>query len=639
METTVKTFIIPNELCRRAGVAASWLSINELGVFGHQKIVSQVDKPSAFAPSDASVFQLRQDIILFKPILRKLVNEANGTFLNVQNLTATASEHKPELLKMSRQYRSIVRACLENLQDEVMRANGDYREELQNYITIFYSVECIWHLCEILFVDAVPGNIVLPHLLDWVRFHFPKYERNAATMLSGDLGGLESHPDYWETVIGSLLQGRIKVARALLKLHSDAETQPFKVVDQCLRAMPVYNMFSGTSVAEFNMQWNHWVVDVQSKIDAKLFISCYNLNLIMKLAVGDEIAWGEIQQYCEAWYELLAAWLFFTQPTVKSFELGQLAKQCITKMSIGNRIKHLDRVLLAAMEFDVLQVIKEVQHMTENGWFVCHLTDLLYHAGRLSDLNVESENFQPEKLRESFLIDYGTLLMGHKSLWQVGLSYLDHCPQDGLEVTKLLLPRLPLDSELRTQKIVREAINRNLPETAQSICKVQGMVCKNRGRLGHALAWALKSQDSAFVSYLADKFLRQYSESGNLTNADLLDNLGSCILASDRLIFLGKYFEFHKLYRAKEYKEAASLLISLLESKIIPNYFWGILLTETVPLLECEEMVFSSTDTFTIMQCLEEREHLKELKDKIALSRLAATRNLARALVHEAQLN
>lgn len=72
--------------------------------------------------------------------------------------------------------------------------------------------------------------------------------------------------------------------------------------------------------------------------------------------MGNEVAWGEIQQYCETWYELLAAWLFYTQPTVKSFELGQFAKQCITKMSIRNRIKYLDRVLLAAMEFDVLQV-------------------------------------------------------------------------------------------------------------------------------------------------------------------------------------------------------------------------------------------------------------------------------------------
>jgi nuclear pore complex protein Nup85 len=97
------------------------------------------------------------------------------------------------------------------------------------------------------------------------------------------------------------------------------------------------------------------------------------------------------------------------------------------------------------------------------------------------------------------------------------------------------------------------------------------MICKKRGRLGHALAWALKSQDSAIVSYLSDKFLRQYAEKGAFNSVDVLDNLGSCIFASDRLIFLGKYYEFHKLYQAKEYREAASLLISLLESKIVPN--------------------------------------------------------------------
>lgn len=86
------------------------------------------------------------------------------------------------------------------------------------------------------------GDIVLPHLLDWVRFHFPKYERNAANMLSTNSGGLEKEPDYWETVIGSLLQGRINVVRALLKLHSEAESQPFQIVDQCLKRMPVYSV-------------------------------------------------------------------------------------------------------------------------------------------------------------------------------------------------------------------------------------------------------------------------------------------------------------------------------------------------------------------------------------------------------------
>lgn len=65
------------------------------------------------------------------------------------------------------------------------------------------------------------------------------------------------------------------------------------------------------------------------------------------------------------------------------------------------------------------------------------------------------------------------------------------------------------------------------------------MVSMRRGRLGNALCWAVKSQDATFTSFLADKFLENYIKSGKLTSKDLLDNLGSCMLVSDRLIFLG----------------------------------------------------------------------------------------------------
>lgn len=78
--------------------------------------------------------------------------------------------------------------------------------------------------------------------------------------------------------------------------------------------------------------------------------------------------------------------------------------------------------------------------------------------------------------------------------------------------------------------------------SVQSVCKVQGMISLKRGRLGNALAWALKSQDGNFTSYLAEAFLREYCSSGNLRSTDLLDNLGSCMLLSDRLVFLGELF-------------------------------------------------------------------------------------------------
>lgn len=157
--------------------------------------------------------------------------------------------------------------------------------------------------------------------------------------------------------------------------------------------------------------------------------------------------------------------------------------------------------------------------------------------------------------------------MGHKSLWQVGLSYLDHCPNDGTQMIELLLPRIFPENESKCQKILREAKHRGLQDVGkmcmknwflgldslyllafiiafvilvQSVCKVQGMVSLRRGRLGNALCWAVKSQDPSFTSFLADKFLEDYIKSGKLSSKDLLDNLGCCMLVSDRLIFLGK---------------------------------------------------------------------------------------------------
>ncbi|XP_076272929.1 nuclear pore complex protein Nup75 isoform X2 [Rhynchophorus ferrugineus] len=638
-----KTFLIPNELCRRSGLGASWLPINQIAVFPHQqRSIREKDVPSNFASNNpSSIFSVRHNIILFHPILRKLVNESNATFIAVQSCVASKpSDLKGDVLKLSRQYRSIIRACLENLQDEISKSkvNNEERDELQNYITIFYSIECIWHLCEILFIDVIPGNIVLPYLLDWVRFHFPRHERNAALLLSGDISALELNENYWPTVFGNLLQGRIKVVRTLLKQNSAADTPIFQSVDQLLKAMPTYNIINSISVNEFNLQWRHWTMDIQLKIDAKQFINNHNLDLLMRLIVGEEEAWAEIQSNCEAWYEFLAGWLFYTEPAVKTFELGQFAKHSISKMRLKDHLKHLDRVLLAAMEFDLLEVIKEIQLMTENGWFVTHLTDILHHSGRLSTLENEVENFACDKLRESFILEYGTTLIGHSSLWEVGLSYLDFCPNNGVHAIELLLPRIPFNTEVKANKLIREAKNRELNHVAQSICKIQGMKCLKRGRLGNALTWALKSQDGAFTSYLADKFLKGYIESGELNSTDLLDNLGSCMLASDRLIFLGKYNEFHKLYQAGEYKECGHLLISLLASKIVPKYFWSILLSEAIPLLESEELVFSSNDTYTILHCLEEKEEIPQMTDKMSILRLAAARNLSRALMYEAQM-
>ena len=74
-----------------------------------------------------------------------------------------------------------------------------------------------------------------------------------------------------------------------------------------------------------------------------------------------------------------------------------------------------------------------------------------------------------------------------------------------------------------------------------SICKVMGMKCLHLNQLGNAMTWALRSQDSTFTTFLADKLLNLYCESGTFSSGDLLDHLGVSMVVSDRLTFLAKY--------------------------------------------------------------------------------------------------
>lgn len=104
---------------------------------------------------------LRPEVNLFSPTLRKLVNESNGIFLSIRNINGTSSEEvRPALVKHSKQYRSILRACVESLQDAAEKAT-DEKGLLENFLTIFYNVECVWHLTEILYVDTLPGIDIL----------------------------------------------------------------------------------------------------------------------------------------------------------------------------------------------------------------------------------------------------------------------------------------------------------------------------------------------------------------------------------------------------------------------------------------------------------------------------------------------
>jgi len=584
--------------------------------------------------------EVRWETSLYEPVFRKLVNESLGVFLS---LAKQSEEEKvlggEALVKVSRQYRSIMKDCQEQL-DKLSESCP--ASQFSHYLAqsdLLYKLELVWHLVEILYLGNTPGGLVLPHLLHWVSLHFPSCEERARSVLSQASEEPEQHAEYWEAVTRFVLQGRLDQARNLLKLHSEFSTDPFMSLDELLRKMPVCS--ANSSVADFEFRWRHWQVEVEARRQEGDFAAFPELAHLAGLLAGDEARLEAAVAQCEAWYEWLVAVLLYTRPAVRGYDLAVHGQQAVDKFGGLSGMTTLDSVLLATLEGDVPQVIRELCLSLDNFWYSAHLLDLLQHSGGRAGEGGGAG------LREFLLLEYSTCLCSHNSLWQVGLLYLDQCPVQGRQRAELLLERVALTSENKANKVVMMAADRGLHSVVTSTCKVMGMKALQGGNIGSAMAWALQSGDAKFTTFLADKLLEEYANSGTFSSTDLLDNLGASIIVSDRLTFLGKYREFHRLVSDSEFSRAAELLHSLLWSKLAPKYFWVTLLIDAIPFLTADTILFSSHQTYELVECLQElgRDSSLPTKQKLLLEehemrlRLALAKNLGAALTKEGDSN
>jgi nuclear pore complex protein Nup85 len=148
-------------------------------------------------------------------------------------------------------------------------------------------------------------------------------------------------------------------------------------------------------------------------------------------------------------------------------------------------------------------------------WFPAHLLDLLYHGEQLEGMGHglgptagSEDGFHQQsgaRLREFLLLEYATSLMGHHSLWQVGANYLDHCPTQGKQRLQLLLERIPLDSEIKAEKVIAAASKRGFMSIVASASKVMGLRELKCGKIGSAMSWALRSQVNLIASTLSSE--------------------------------------------------------------------------------------------------------------------------------------
>lgn len=341
------------------------------------------DTDNAHVATSDRIYFLCNDDDLYSPVLRKLFNESHGIFVGLQKSEeeeTSSRTRKAQLVRDSKNYRSVLRACMQEMHKVASSTrDGTQSAKYNDQVSVLSAMELCWNLCEILFIEAATAGSLLVMLLDWIRLHTSDIDNIAEEVLQSE--NPLQHDKFWDLITGYVLQARMDEARQLLAKEASVSTSTrsmCRVLDDLLKKMPT---FTTQTLTEFELKWQHWREECERHLQCGTFSSSPPMESICKVLLGAEDALMEKKDLMGTWYHFLVSQLLFTHPTVTLAEIHSYAQSSLDAFYAGDSSSEpLDIVLLAAFELDIHQVIKEFSIVTNNWWFVAHLTDLLDHC-------------------------------------------------------------------------------------------------------------------------------------------------------------------------------------------------------------------------------------------------------------------
>lgn len=581
---------VPDPAFDESRVGFAWGNGDSLMVF------PQVDERGRSGKRPGCLHHVCWNTSLYNKVMRQLVNESSVVFSELQSI---ASEVKgetvhPDLVKISRSYRATLMVSWNSCLEQIEAANEDAKLEHKAKYELLRNIEQIWHLCEILFLDIQPGTAFLQQLQRWVQSRtLDTLGARVRELLEDD----EPHsaPDYWDQVCALVLQASLDEARKLLRRHPDSSREDFVALDELLQTAPQGS--HQLAARELSVWWQTWRAKGIRLLADGYFSLLPELETVCKILTGDIDMLQNLRELCSTWYNYLVARVTYTCPIDEPQMLADLAEDCLAAFRGVDSPGGMDNILLSAFRLDLAQVIREASLFLDNWWFSAHLADLLFHAGQMEASHPEYAG----ELREHLILEYASSLMTHHSLWEVGVGYLDHCPQRGREYLEAFMERIPLKTQAQAMRVVEILEQREMP-AARDMCQTLAVRMAKKGQLGIALTWAMRCKNPVLTSRLADQFLSQYSSRRELPCLDILENLGESMLFSDRLTFLANYREFQ---RKPPGQAAARLLTDLIDSQLSPHFFWPVLLRDaTHTLSDCAELKLDSNQVGQLLRCL-----------------------------------
>ncbi|KAJ1922205.1 Nucleoporin nup85 [Mycoemilia scoparia] len=465
------------------------------------------------------------------------------------------------LLKLSTYYRDSIMRHLSILQGEVLddcdTENGQANEEAQ----AFQYIHALWQLCEIFyFYLTSPQDQVQDHYIDWLNKNFPSPSTMEGQSIISDSDPV-NHED------------------SPLDASESAEEIKNLVVGMPLR-------HEETSISAYNTKWRDWhnrcrMIYRAMEGGEENDEAWSHLHKLVSLLQGDE---ESIMESSQSWQEAVCAMLLYSQPTITVANFPDLVETCFGSFGVEES-SAFDHATVSLINGNLGKFIILCNQI--DWWFVAHITNLLYHMGLLEEL----DSMFPVDMHEYFITSYAETLVSHSSLWRVALDYFANCPKSGHEFLEQYVLHIPLTSDRKTKKLI------NIMAKQKS----------NRDQYGAAIINYSKINDTRNISQIANNLISAYISTGDLSYVKVIDSvIGLNSLYTSSMKFLSQYRDFHELYKSQRFVEAGKLLVSLLTTHTAPRKFWITILIDAIPLLEGDELVFDTFETYELMRCAEE---------------------------------
>lgn len=334
-------------------------------------------------------------------------------------------------------------------------------------------------------------------------------------------------------------------------------------------------------------------------------------------------------------------------------DLPGLVKRILRELPVDSTLLE-DSIQSALTQGDIVKALMGCHQL--DVWLAAHLGDVFDKLGLVPD---DEERFDTS-LRDYFLLEYSDMIMESPSqatLWRAIADYLSAAGDHGRNRLKEYIVHVSIsldnDAVLHVNgngmdledgeadpfehftELRDTCQNLKLDEEWRIISAIMADRLIRRGEYGLAASMSLSAEDGYTLSRIAEAILDAYVEhgsteflrlvdslpptmlhdapltlnelqQGDLTDYDGLQSKTTMVMFASRLTFLSEFRDY-LLYLGQGAKDkAAAKLVNLLTSSIAPVEFWSVLLAESVDLLEDQEILFSSNDTFELMRVLDD---------------------------------